>query len=62
MPVDAVENALVGCQVKRDERKDGRKGRRVEFGVDAQLILRDGQDASEALLLLEQRGPKVYQF
>ncbi len=55
MPVDAVENAFVGSQVKRSEREERRERRRIQFGMHFQKVIAEGQSAFVALFLLEER-------
>src|SRR3989338_3356080 len=59
MPVDAIEDAPIRCEVERNEWKYGRKRGRVKLRVHVDLVGRDRKDAAESLLLLEERRADV---
>ena len=62
MSVDAVENAAVAREVKRDKGEDGGERRGIQFRVDEKLVGAERDARTEPLLLLEEGWLGVHEF
>src|SRR3989338_10142466 len=54
MAVHPIQDALGGCEVERDERKDARERRGVELAMHKELVVSERRGAPKSLLLLEE--------